>query len=205
VLPIFHRYTVYAISLLSCTGISVFADLSPTVYSIADLSSKLCCRSFKDILCMPASLRTFSGIRVFADLSPSVHILPIFHINIYAISLRSLTDIPVVQGDPSPILPRSRTNPSAFRGWASHRGAGETCSKERWKKQANIKKGKDILWLKQNQNIFFSSYFLGGFFSFFFVLYSTLLHLPPLRFHCADGCWDRTQDRCNWCIDSQTL
>jgi hypothetical protein len=28
----------------------------------------------------------------------------------------------------------------------------------------------------------------------------TLLHLPPLRFHYADGCWDRTQDRCNWCI-----
>jgi len=40
---------------------------------------------------------------------------------------------------------------------------------------------------------------------FFFVLYSTLLHLPPLRFHCADGCWDRTQDSCNWCIGSQTL
>ncbi len=38
---------------------------------------------------------------------------------------------------------------------------------------------------------------------FFFVLYSTLLHLPPLRFHCADECWDRTQDRCNWCIGSQ--
>ncbi len=34
----------------------------------------------------------------------------------------------------------------------------------------------------------------------FFVLYSAQLHLPPLRFHCADGCWDRTQDRCNWCI-----
>ncbi len=31
----------------------------------------------------------------------------------------------------------------------------------------------------------------------FFVLYSSLLHLPPLRFHCADGCWDSTQDRCN--------
>ncbi len=30
----------------------------------------------------------------------------------------------------------------------------------------------------------------GGIFS-----YSTLLHLPPLRFHCSDGCWDRTQDR----------
>jgi hypothetical protein len=39
----------------------------------------------------------------------------------------------------------------------------------------------------------------------FFVLYSTLLHLPPLRFHCADRCWDRTQDRCNLCIGSQTL
>jgi hypothetical protein len=24
------------------------------------------------------------------------------------------------------------------------------------------------------------------------VLYSTLLHLPPLRFHCVGGCWDRT-------------
>jgi hypothetical protein len=40
---------------------------------------------------------------------------------------------------------------------------------------------------------------------YFYVLYPTLLHLPPLRFHCADGCWDRTQDRCNWCIGSQTL
>jgi hypothetical protein len=35
-------------------------------------------------------------------------------------------------------------------------------------------------------------------------IFSTV-HLPPLRFHCADGCWDRTQDRCNWCIGSQTL
>ncbi len=41
-------------------------------------------------------------------------------------------------------------------------------------------------------------YFFGR--DFFFVQYSTLLHLQPLRFHCADGCWDRTQDRCNWCI-----
>jgi hypothetical protein len=38
-----------------------------------------------------------------------------------------------------------------------------------------------------------------------FVQYSALLHLPPLTFHCAGGCWDRTQDRCNWCIGSQTL
>ncbi len=28
--------------------------------------------------------------------------------------------------------------------------------------------------------------------NFFSVLYSTLLHLPPLRFRCVGGCWDRT-------------
>jgi len=28
----------------------------------------------------------------------------------------------------------------------------------------------------------------------FYVLYATLLHLPPLRFQCVGGCWDRTQD-----------
>jgi hypothetical protein len=33
----------------------------------------------------------------------------------------------------------------------------------------------------------------GGFFHIFSVLYSTLLHLPPLRFLCAGGYWDRTQ------------
>jgi hypothetical protein len=26
----------------------------------------------------------------------------------------------------------------------------------------------------------------------FYVLHSTLLHLPPLKFHCVEGCWDRT-------------
>ncbi len=30
---------------------------------------------------------------------------------------------------------------------------------------------------------------------FFHLRYSTLLYLPPLRFHCVGGCWDRTQDR----------
>ncbi len=43
-----------------------------------------------------------------------------------------------------------------------------------------------------------------GFFSFN-VSYSTLLNLPPLRLHCVGGCWDRTQDCCNFGIDSQTL
>jgi hypothetical protein len=53
------------------------------------------------------------------------------------------------------------------------------------------------------QNSFFL-YIFWGIFSFSFVLYSALLHLPPLRFHCSDGCWDRTQDRCNWQSDALT-
>jgi hypothetical protein len=36
----------------------------------------------------------------------------------------------------------------------------------------------------------------------FYVRYSTLLHLPPLRFHCVGGCWDRTQDSCDYGIGS---
>ncbi len=43
-----------------------------------------------------------------------------------------------------------------------------------------------------------------GFFSFY-VLYSTMLHLPPLRLHCVGGSWDRTQDCCDFGIGSQTL
>ncbi len=42
-------------------------------------------------------------------------------------------------------------------------------------------------------------------FSMFYVLSSTLLHLPPLRFHCIGGWWDRTQDCCDFGIGSQTL
>jgi hypothetical protein len=38
-----------------------------------------------------------------------------------------------------------------------------------------------------------------------YVLHSTLLHLPPLRFHCVGGCWDRTQDSCDCGIGCQTL
>jgi hypothetical protein len=68
-----------------------------------------------------------------------------------------------------------------------------------------------LMWRPHNTEVrepsmihFLKNILLGDFF-IFFVLYSTLLHLPPLRFHCADGLWDRTQDRCNWCIGSQTL
>jgi hypothetical protein len=37
----------------------------------------------------------------------------------------------------------------------------------------------------------FCKIFFWGF--FFFILYSALLHLTPLRFPCADGCWDQTK------------
>jgi hypothetical protein len=43
-----------------------------------------------------------------------------------------------------------------------------------------------------------------GIFSFY-ERYLTLLHLPPLRFHCVGGYWDRTQDCCGFGINSQTL
>jgi hypothetical protein len=36
----------------------------------------------------------------------------------------------------------------------------------------------------------------------FKVLYSTLHLLPPLRIHCVGGCWDRTQDCCDFELDS---
>ncbi len=39
----------------------------------------------------------------------------------------------------------------------------------------------------------------------FYVRYLTLLHLPPLRIRCLRGCWDRTQDCCDFGIDNQTL
>ncbi len=42
-------------------------------------------------------------------------------------------------------------------------------------------------------------------FFFFYMRYSTPFHLPPLRFHCVRGCWDRTQDSCDYGIDCQTL
>ncbi len=42
----------------------------------------------------------------------------------------------------------------------------------------------------------------------FYVRYSTLLHLPPLRFHCVGGFWDRTQGllrRWHWQPDALTM
>jgi hypothetical protein len=31
----------------------------------------------------------------------------------------------------------------------------------------------------------------------FIILYLTLLHLPPHKFHCDGGCWDWIQDCCD--------
>jgi hypothetical protein len=38
-----------------------------------------------------------------------------------------------------------------------------------------------------------------------FVLYSTPIYLPPLRFRGVGGCWDRTQDSCDFGIGCQKL
>ncbi len=37
-----------------------------------------------------------------------------------------------------------------------------------------------------------------------YILYSTPLHLPPLRLHCVRGCWNRTQVSCDFGIGCQT-
>ncbi len=50
---------------------------------------------------------------------------------------------------------------------------------------------------------FFKVDFFGFF--LFYVRYTTLLHLPPLRFHCVGGCWDRNKNCGYLVIDSQTL
>jgi hypothetical protein len=47
-------------------------------------------------------------------------------------------------------------------------------------------------------------FFKGGFFVCY-VLNSTLLYLPSLRFICVGGCWDRTPDSCDYGIDCQAL
>jgi hypothetical protein len=61
------------------------------------------------------------------------------------------------------------------------------------------------------ENMYKNKYFFfggGGIFSLcFFILYSALLHRPPLRFHCADGCWERTPgplQLVHWQLDALT-
>jgi hypothetical protein len=40
----------------------------------------------------------------------------------------------------------------------------------------------------------------GAVWDFSSTLFTALLHLPPLRFHCVRGCWGRTQDCCEFGI-----
>ncbi len=44
----------------------------------------------------------------------------------------------------------------------------------------------------EGKSFFFASNISFCFKKHFFALYSTLLHLPFLRFHCVRGCWDQT-------------
>ncbi len=53
------------------------------------------------------------------------------------------------------------------------------------------------MWAQWYRNSIFI--FVKGDFFYFYVRYSTLLHLPPLRFHCVEECWDGTQDR--WTLE----
>ncbi len=55
---------------------------------------------------------------------------------------------------------------------------------------------------EQSQETFLKQ---GEFYGFFKALYSTLLHLPPLRFHCVGGCWDRTLDCCDFGIGIENI
>jgi len=50
-------------------------------------------------------------------------------------------------------------------------------------------------------------YLKGDFWGFVYFLHTIIntASSAALRFHCADGCWDRTQDCCDWYIGSQTL
>ncbi len=48
-------------------------------------------------------------------------------------------------------------------------------------------------------------YFFGPWNGTSEVLNSTLIYLTPHRFHSVGGCWDRTQDCCNFGIGSRTL
>jgi hypothetical protein len=75
-------------------------------------------------------------------------------------------------------------------------------SKDNSSSEAQIKGSKTSRgsYLDKELSIFVKIFNRGIFFR-----YSTLLHLPPLRFHCVGGCWDRTQDCYDFGIGSQTL
>ncbi len=54
------------------------------------------------------------------------------------------------------------------------------------------------------QENYVTPHWLKGNFFDFLVLYSTLFHLPPIRFQCVGRCWDWIQDCCDFGIVSKT-
>ncbi len=82
-----------------------------------------------------------------------------------------------------------------FIGWFRIRGSVTDCSLYVFLYQTRDScKCEKIYFFNRGNFLDFSCY----------VLYLTLLQLPPLRFHCVGGCWDRTQDCRDFEIGSQT-
>ncbi len=61
------------------------------------------------------------------------------------------------------------------------------------------------IYVRTLEGIYWVRILTWAFLELFSGLYSKLLHLPPLRFHCVGRCWDRTQDGCDFGIGFQTL
>jgi hypothetical protein len=55
---------------------------------------------------------------------------------------------------------------------------------------------------KQMTSFIILFFYRGDFKNIFYVLYSTMFHLPPLRFHSVGGCWERILDCCDFGIGS---
>ncbi len=74
-------------------------------------------------------------------------------------------------------------------------------------RQLHCKKGQRFSRPPSRDVIMSPTKLKGGFFGYFFfsVQYQHYVFLPLLRFHCVGGCWDRTQGRCDYGIDCQTL
>jgi hypothetical protein len=84
----------------------------------------------------------------------------------------------------------AHTETLALDAYATHKGAclqQQLHGKQAWQHLGFF--SKKLKTVQQKCSAFFLSIFLGDFL-FFFIQYSALLHLPPLRFRCADGFWD---------------
>ncbi len=143
--------------------------------------------------------------------------LPTFYFSCHP-KLRTLLGKPLIGGNVNCILGKS-----SGPGWANFKFSDiqwRARQQRRTSDQVTSKIAEKQKWISKVKNFITRHYRVNPtncgerrcntpacniFWGIFFVLFSTLLHLPPLTFLCANGCWDRTQDRCNWCIGSQTL